>query len=424
MTNLLPLESFRSQFSYHPWHWWGLSSAANYPVASDCADIVYQYAWQALDSMGRSDVVKAIESAEGKLKTHLRYSVAPHYAIETINPERFYDANLNRIVYADASGRWLNVQLPEGKIRQVGVETRTLIGTVTKAGASIVWSDADSDGLDDTFTATIVTTVTDVSQIEVQFASGDRWTGEAAGDKWVIAPLNVSISGGTATIRGRLWQVVRPVQYESGALVDPANPAVYAQSLEIYRHYCDPTGTTQATCQAVLIWETQPWPYFVAPVVSAITPNSTDPAALGYALARVTVRDAERGIVSFGEAIYDTTTAQWQSQTMTNFRPPDRIEIRYQAGESLDTYGHMRADWQRIVAHFAAAELGKRVCACNSANRAIYEQQVDRAFGGDARVEKFTMTQGDDVSPFGYKEGQLEAWRVVRNTRQMVGVTA
>ena len=54
----------------------------------------------------------------------------------------------------------------------------------------------------------------------------------------------------------------------------------------------------------------------------------------------------------------------------------------------------------------------------------IYEQQIDRAFGGDARVEKFNMTEADNQSPFGYKEGQLAAWRVVRNLRQIVGVTA
>lgn len=422
MTNLLPLESFRSAFSYHPWHWNQLTSAAWFPVSSDCLDLIYKYAWQANDSVGREDVLRAIESAEHKLQDWLGYSVAPHFVTETINPERWFDRKLNRVMYSDTSGRWLNVQLGEGKIKQAGIETRTLLGTPTVAGGFVVFSDADGDGLNDTFTITMGTTITDVSQIELMFAAGDRWTSEPASDKWVIAPINVSIVGGIATIKGRLWQIVRPVLYESSAAINPADSTVYAQSIEVYRHYCDPTGTTTSTAQAMLIWETQPWPYFVAPIISSITPNSTDPAALGYALARVTMRDTERGVIGIGEAVWDTTGNQFKAVTMTNFRPPDRIEVRYLAGDDLDSMGHMQDRWARIVAHFAAAELGKRVCACNSANRAIYEQQVDRAFGGDARVEKFNMTSGDEASPFGYKEGQLEAWRSVRQLRQMVGV--
>lgn len=416
MTNLLPLESFRSAFSYHPWHFWQLAGANNFPVSSDCADLIYRYMWQANDSVGREDIIKAIESAENKLQDHLRYAVAPHYVTETLYPERWYDTKLNRVMYNDSTGRWLNVQLPEGKIQTIGIETRTIIGA-----ALLVYSDADGDGLNDTWSTSIATTVTDPTQIEAMFISADRG-GAPVGDEWTIKPITVTIAGGMATITGRAWQTVKPAKYDAGTAVDPANAANFATSLDIYRHYCDPTGTTQDTAQAVLIWETQPWPHFVAPIISSITPNSTDPAALGYALARVTLRDAENGVVAFGEAQYDSTSGQWLAITMSNFRPPDRILIRYLAGEALDSRGQMQDRWQRIVAHFAAAELGKRVCACNGANRAIYEQQVDRAFGGDARVEKFTMTQGDDVSPFGYREGQLEAWRVVRQLRQFVGV--
>lgn len=420
MTNLLPLDTFRSEFGFNPWHFWGLTSTARFPVSDSCSDLVYQYAWQANDSVGRDDVRQAIETAEARLSEYLRYSIAPHYVIETLYPERWHDSKLNKVMYTDVSGRWNAIQLSEGKIQQVGVETRTLIGTVT--GLSLATTDFDGDGLIDTFTATIATTVTDVSQIELMFAVGDRWTGEPAGDKWVIKPVNVTIAGGVATIRGRMWQIVKPVLYESGQPIDPSTAANYAQSLEVYRHYCDPTGTTQDTAQAVLIWETQPWPYFVAPIISSITPNSTDPAAVGYALARVTLRDAEHGIVGFGEAVYDTVGAVWKAVTMTNFRPPDRILIRYLAGDALDSRGYMQERWAKAAARLAAAELGKRICACESASRMIYEQQVDRAFGGDARVEKFNMTEGDNASPFGYKEGQLQAWRIVRNQRQLVGV--
>jgi len=420
MTNLLPLETFRQQFSYHPYHFWGLTSATHFPVSSDCADLVYQYAWQANDSAGREDVAQAIEAAEKRLQEHLRYSIAPHYVTETLPMPRFFDGRLDRLQYSGADGRWLDLQLGEGKIRSIGVETRTLIGTVTTAGATLVFSDADGDGLNDTFTATIATTVTDITEIEVMFVSGDRWTGEAAGDKWSIRPVNVSISGGTATIKGRIWQIVRPVLYESGSAIDPSVTANYAASLEIYRHYCNTSGQTNDDAQAMLIWETRPYPFYYGSGSPTIQ-NSADPAAVGYAIARVSLRDAERGIIGLGEAAYDTTSSQWIAFGKIKY-PPDRIVIRYLAGEPLDSAGHVSERWAKIVARFAAAELGKRVCACNSANRMIYEQQIDRAFGGDARVEKFTMSMEDQLSPFGYKEGQLYAWRAMRNLRQLVGV--
>lgn len=416
--NLLPLDTFRSQFSFNPWHFWGLASTANFPVSDSCNDLVYSYAWQANDSVGRVDIQQAIESAESKLREHLRYSIAPHFVTETLQVPRFFDGRLDRLQYSGMDGRWLNIQLGEGKIKAIGVETRTLIGTVT--GATLTTSDLDGDGLLDTFTATIATTVTDVSEIEVMFASADRWTGEAAGDKWAINPVNVTISGGTATIKGRMWQIVKPVLYESGQPLTPATAANYATSLEVYRHYCNTSGQTNETAQALLVWETRPYPFYYTSGTPTIQ-NSSDPAAVGYAIARVSLRDAERGVVGFGEAAYDTTSAQWIAFGKIKY-PPDRIIVRYLAGDALDTYGHIQERWAKAVSRFAAAELGKRICACESASRMIYEQQVDRAFGGDARVEKFNMTEGDNASPFGYKEGQLQAWRIVRNQRQLVGV--
>ncbi len=423
MTNLLPLDTFRAEFGYNPWHFWGLTSTARFPVSDSCSDLVYQYAWQANDSVGRTDVLQAIETAEARLREHLRYSVAPHFVTETLPVPRWYDGRLNRLQYTGADGRFLALQLGEGKIQAIGTEARTLITTVTVAGASLVFSDADGDGLNDTFTATVGTLLTDVSQIELMFVSADRWTGEPAGDKWAIKPVSIVISGGTATIKGRMWQIVKPVLYESGQPIDPSTSTNYAQSLEVYRHYCNPDGQTNDTAQALLVWETRPFPYFAAAWFGAppMLQNSADPASVAYALARVGVRDADKGIVEFGAAVYDTASAQWVTTSLTQF-PPDRIIVRYLAGDALDSRGYMQERWAKATARLAAAELGKRICACESASRMIYEQQVDRAFGGDARVEKFNLSQDDNLSPFGYKEGQLQAWRIVRNQRQLGGV--
>jgi hypothetical protein len=419
--NLLPLESFRQTFTYHPWRFWQLSSAAWFPVNTSCADLIYEYGWQADNSAGRADIRDAIETAEGKLRDWLKYSPAPHFVTETLQSPRFFDHRLNRINYSGSDGRWLALKLGEGKILQAGVETRAIIGN-----ALLVYSDADGDGLNDTFTTAIATTATDSNQIEAMFTSGDRLNGAPVGDEWTIKPLQVTISGGMATIKGRAWQAVKPVRYESGAAVDPANAGNFATSLDIYRHYCDPTGTTQDTAQAELIWETRPWPYWATCYgcgTPSILTSETDPAAYAKAIARVGLRDAENGIVSFGEAIYDTTQGTWGAVNMSNCRPPDRIVVRYQAGEPL-VNGQVAQKWRDVIAKFGAAELNRRVCVCEGSSRAIYNQQIDHSFSGDARVEKFTMTESDNASPFGYRSGQLNAWRSVRSLRQLIGLLA
>jgi len=418
--NLLPLESFRREFGLHPWHFWQLAGESLYPLSADCNDLVYQYAWQANDSAAREQIRTAIESAEARLREHLRYSIAPHYVVETLPVARWYDVRLNRYQYTGADGRWLTCQLSEGKIRHVGTETRTLIGTV-----AVTYSDADGDGLNDTFTtAATATTVTDVTEIEVMFAAADRWDGSAAGDQWVVKPVTVTISGGNVTVKGRAWQAVEPVRYEAGAVIDPTVAGNFVTTLEIYRKYINTAGTTTDTAQAVLTWETRPYPSWAGVCCGTGVDNGSDPAAYATALARVNIRDADKGIVSFGEAIYDTTNAEWFAVNMSQCRPPDRITIRYQAGDAPDAQGNVSQKWQTIAARFGAAELGKRVCACESANRLVYEQQIDRAFAGDARVEKFTTSQSDLDSPFGTREGQLYAWRNVRNLRQLIGVMA
>lgn len=416
----LSLESFRQQFSMMPWHFWQLSSAAHFPVNDDCNDLVYQYAWQANDSAGRSDLARAIANAEQRLSEHLEYSPTPHFNTATVKFPQIPDPTLQRANYAGSDSRFLSVKLPEGKIKRVGVEVRTLIDTM-----ALTYSDADGDGVDDTFTGSVSTTITDVSQIEVEFASADRWDGSGPGDKWVIDPLNIVIAAGTATITGHAWQAVLPALYESGAAIDPVDSANFAASLDVFWHYCDPTGFTRDTAQAVLIWETRPFPFWATCLncnSQSINSSDTDPAAVSYALARVGLRNADLGIVLIGEAIYNAANGMWGAVNMSNCRPPDRIDIRYKAGISLDANGLITQKWQGIIARLAAAELGKRVCACNSANRMIYEQQIDRAFGGDARVEKFKMTADEEKSPFGYREGAIYAWRQVKHLRQLIGV--
>ena len=107
-------------------------------------------------------------------------------------------------------GRWLNIRTYEGYLRNCGIETFELIGT-----ASVTRTDADGDGLKEIFTASIATTVTDATQLEVWVKVADRVGIDKSNTnlRWRI-PATIEISGGTATVTGNSWLLASPIKYE------------------------------------------------------------------------------------------------------------------------------------------------------------------------------------------------------------------
>jgi hypothetical protein len=417
MTNLVSLETFRKEMQFHPFHFWQLANAST-PVSSDCPDLVYEYGWKANSAAGRDDLRRALETAEQKLSDYLGYSVGPHYATAIVDFPRFYDQSLARINQGGADGRWLSVHLPEAKIISVGIETLDSITTLTQADLTFI--DSDGDGLADVWLATFATSITDPDEIAVYYGLNDRVDAEPVGERWRIWPLQVTLSGGVCTLRGKPWQIVRPIKYEgvSSAALDPTLMANYALSLDVYRRYIDPTGTTNDTAQAKLIWETPPYPAWSECLnCGDATDSSTDPAAVAYALARVGLRDVAQGLVSLGEAIYSASSGLWSRQSFDGCRPPDRVEIRYRAGDDLD-------NWTTTICRLAAAELGKRASACDAANKELYRYQIDLAFSGNAAIEKMNISTEDLNNPFGTRLGQVLAYKQVKRLSTAVGIRA
>jgi hypothetical protein len=226
------------------------------------------------------------------------------------------------------------------------------------------------------------------------------------------------------------WALVRPVltsgfaQTALNPTVLPPNPASpYAATLQLRRRRAQPGlsipgspfGTDVTTAVAVLTWETRPAPGWLPPCCG----GNTDPAATAQAIARVTLRDARAGIVALGEAVYDTVTGVWSAACDWRCSPPDRITIRYQAGVPF-VDGVMDLSWQIVTARLAAAELARPVCACDGANRELYEWQFDRARTG-ATNELF---QAPIPNPLGTRRGHIFAWDQIVRTQRLQGVYA
>ena len=426
MTNLLPLYTFFEMMGFHPWHAAGIAGTGDLAVNTGCNTLVRRYEWQNSDAAGTLSVAQAIADAESKLTEYLGYSPAPHYVTET----RAWPVSDGPW---GSDGRWLDMQLEEEEIRAIGVETVAAIS----ANSAVTYTDEDGDGIDDTFTVSAATSVTDTSQIAVYFSTGDRFNGwgstTALAPRWRLQPVQVSISAGTVTVRGPKQLCVKPLKYEGVVNIgsnglDPATAANFVTTLDIYQRYTAIDGNTVTTSQAVITWETRPCHGWWCCCDSCCTPDPysgspLDPAAVAQAVARAGIRDSKRGIVTAAQASYDSTTAIWSSLDWNVCTMPDRVTIRYLAGFPLGSDGLMQEPYRTVVARLAAAELARNVCGCEQANRALYYWQFDlsQTARGD---ELFGISPENLNNPLGTRRGQVYAWKFIMDQQHLTGILA
>lgn len=432
--NLLPLETWRQILGYNPFHFYGLSNS-DVPVTASCPTLVKEYSWQGTDAVGRSDIRAAIESAETLLAAYLGYHPAPKYTEVTLPWPRYFDNSRSRFATWDATGRWIAPRIPDsGYVQAIGVELLTLIGNVTVAGASLVFTDADGDNIEDTFTATIATTETDATKIAVYFIAADRLDSQPVGARWRVEPVQVTITAGVATIVGRIWLTVRPILYQ-GVNPQPLDPGdvtasgPYAQSLAVYVRTTDPNGLTITDSQAVIIWETTPCHgWWCCCGCQDVTYNPSgavnDPAAIASAIAHGTIRDSRTGLVGIGGAVYNATTGVWGSMPWGNCQgEPDRVTVRLLSGYPLDADNQMSPAYKVAVARLAMAELARPICACDTANRELYNWQFDLSRSGGANSESYGLITREQLNnPLGTRRGAVYAWQQVRNLRMTPGM--
>lgn len=409
---LLPLDTFRDLLGYHPWHFWGFAHNTLAPVTSKCQGLLREYPWQDADRISRFDVRRALGRADEKLREQLGYSVAPRYAEQTLSFPRPAERSFQYAGSAGSDGRWLSIQLQEGQLQAIGIETLTLIDDAV----IVTFSDPDGDGLNERFTLTAtVTAGLSPSEVAVYFAAADRLNGEAAGERWRVEPVKVSITGTTATITGPGWVLAKPIKYEGrtniGQGLDPTVATNFVTTLDVYRRYTSSAGTTAETAQGVLTWETLPADG-LGSCCGSSTDSSTDPAAIAQAIARVGIRNARQGWVMPGQAAYNSTSGTWYTVNWSSCRQPDRATIRYYAGLALVDQ-QMDPQWRDVVAHLAAAELPRPGQGCDTANHWLSYWQFDLARSSGANDETYGLSAEAINNPFGSRRGQVEAWRRV-----------
>lgn len=413
--NLLSLEEWRLELGYNPWHFWGIAGP-KVPITSSCNSVVKKHSWQSADAVGREDIARGICNCENRIMPLLGYAPAPHYASAKLPFPHYPDEHINKLGYTGGDARWIGLRLPEGNVREIGVEKITSLGDV-----ALVYTDEDNDGIIDTFTGSVATTETDTSKIFIYFSSTERLDDEGISDKWMIRPIKVKISGGLATFTGRSWLTTYPYMHEgyNNDALDVDNMDIYVTTVEVAIKETNPDGTTYDDCQGLLVWETRPYPSWDGYL-------TLDPASVYYAIARVGIRKAETGEVYLGESVYNVSTSQWVGvpwfDSAYRYQPPDYVIIRYLAGAPLGNDNCMNTDMKRIDFRLSAAEIQRRICACDTANRNLYHWQFDLSRTGGAGGETYAMmSQADLANPLGTLRGQVMAWKDIKDRRVLGG---
>lgn len=417
----LSLDRFAQIMSINPMHFNG-ATAVNVspnevmPIRNSCSDVYFQYAWQHADKVSREYLAEEIAQAEADIEEVLGYPVAPRWFVEE---SRQFPQSYRRDLYGagfDVRGARKGVRLHHGKVMQAGQRAVTLLGTVTTAGADLVYSDADGDGYNETATLTLATTLTDAQEIKVYFE------GQSGDEEWEVRPCRTKvISGGNVVITFWSWQLIDPDLWEAlptslgASAVDISDDSNYVIALDIYREYNDNTSAS-----VVFYW----WDYC----------NLCDGSGCS-ACAYVTqdgcfsVSDPKNGMIRPFPATYDADNAVWTEGTWTKCVEPNLMKVWYRAGylsqdylkgKSFDPLDRRLA---RAIAYLATARLERDFCSCTNV-KTLSEQlrlDVSRQQPGGA---SFYISPRILDNPFGTRLGEIRAWRLIENLHEKAGRVA
>jgi hypothetical protein len=406
---LIPLETFRENIAYHPFHFWQLATNSKglVPVTSACNTVVREYAWQNAQAAGRADIRRAIFTAEQRLEEYLQYPPQ----------KRFYSEELDLNCQGDQHMLFpLSVTLEHGRIIRIASEVWTFSQDVAP-----VYSSVFGGGLEDTFTLTFVdNTTTDLADIGVYFTTDDRFPiDQDYLARWRIEPVVVTRKdANTVQVQGKKWLVVRPQLYQnygtppginyndfgidSSGAIDPMNAASFVTALSIYvRSISNPdqatlvfdncgTETTTALCAVPLDKD--------AGIVQLTTgANTSLPCWCSY---------------------YNWWWGYYGQGCGCSYNPVQRLRIDYEAGENIAT---LIQDWKTTIVRLAIAELMQPINACEQSNLEIKRWQQNMAYRGSP-TEIFDVDRGDLGNPLGTRAGHLYAWKRIKNLRRATGL--
>lgn len=397
---LLSLPRYARIMGINPVTFQSATAGNLFPIRNACADLWWAFSWQNTDHVSRDDLAIAIHSAEVDLADFLGYWPAPVWIAEEEHP---YPQGYRKAGAYEYSIGLKSVPLDYGKVLNFGQRGATFVATATVAGGTLVYSDEDGDGFDETATLTIPVTGTTACDYAA-FVPG-----EDGDEEWEIrGARSITISGGNVIFVFDAWLLVQPeLQQAYPTAYDPVainltDPTVFLQSVDIYYIYND------NSVQGQFLWE----PGLYDSCTSSGCSHTTQDAC-------VYVRDHDNSLVVLQPAAYSRGT--WTPSAFSDCRQPDKVKIWYQSGLENERYKRGKTcdplpdDFAYMIAMMATARLERPACSCGNLTALFVKMQEDMAMSGE---RSFMLSEELMNCPFGTRRGEIEAYRKVSRLKE------
>lgn len=414
---LLALDRYFSIMGINPAHANGAANGTVMPYTDCCTDIWFQWDYQFSSRVGREALAEAIAGAERDLAEVLGYWPAPVWVSEEVqNYPRHHRPDVDNASMRDVRGHYIGVRTRWGQVIAPGVRAVSLVGTVTTAGGTLAYSDADGDGVIDTATVSIATSLTDARNVKVYFQ------GQAGDPIWEIRPArSKAIAAGTFTATFWAWQFIDPDLWE--ALPTTAEPVAIDWNLssvpgtydnlvinaDVYEEYTDTTAVS-----AELYWDQGITRTFFCTVCGG---SGCTACTLTKQDGCLHVRDAVAGIVVPQIASYDAAEEAWTPGCPAECRDPDFVKLWYYTGMIDERYLNSQSTdplsqyWAQTIAWLATARLERPFCNCDRVQDMVKHFQADMALVGGPTSYNATLEQLN--CPWGTRRGAIIAWQRV-----------
>jgi hypothetical protein len=372
---LLPIDEWARYMAVHP-DAWNQVTHCDRPYPGDCERVWIQDGW--LDHvsgriLGREDVARAIATAEDMIARALGFWPAPTWTMAEEHPWP-RPARGQQITYPPIGLNW-------GHIISGGV--RRLVNVAI--AATVVYSDADGDGIDDAGTITITE-----AQLTAAGASAEElavyFLGETD-DTWMIRPLTTGagLAPGDVTLPGRRSQFTDPDLWRIAEDVDLCTDANFVAEVDVYRRVNDPRYQAQLVYQGGTCDEA-----FCAEVCQDACLRIDDP--------RLSIVRAQAGTYADGS---------WTAACFSQNRPPDAVRVWYHHGMLLGANGRIRPMMAEAIVRLANTYLVDEPCGCTQTRHRWArdrEEQDINTYDAQLCMSAFGSTM----------KGALFAWSVVK----------
>lgn len=314
----------------------------------------------------REDIARALDASIKKMARVLHYWPRPKWFVDTLPISR--------------TSVWGQIwKTQSGKLIEFGQRGATLIEADTTVTYSKSPAGATADNL---ATITVPTSVTDPAEIQLFFRVVDG-APEAGDLRYQIEPIQVSISGGQATITAdralfvkpnTIWDVPFQLDDPNFTTRNYANTGQstdFVEKVDVYRVFNDPT--TQ---------------------IEVLDGNNVSLGAYDAVIV-----DATLGLFEFSQSCCSFIQSCGYAA---------RVRVNYRAGEAL-TYGQMDSEFEDAIIRLSSVLMPNELCAFCTRAKDRWEQ--DRS---PLIVENTAVLTANDVNnEFGsVLQGAVWAYRV------------